>query len=184
MNAIKVSMWNLFESVAKDLIKKNTDLSFDEGMKDKFDETFQVYYDKIKRECMSGDVTNLDAHKQAAIGAIAFSLLEPIKPKTKIDDEEVFIVNETYGLSVALSCMLDYLNTRLKDNNVNIKITSYIMPESINCNDTFFFIMCRTLYYNKKDNILDKTILNLSDIFFLIESYTLQKYGIDPKYLK
>lgn len=184
MTAIKESLWASFKNEAERLVENNKDLEFYADKKSEFDKEFDALYGLIMEQCMAKDVDNLDAHKQASIGAIVFSKIAPIGSKVAISDDEVFIVNESLGLSVALSCMQDYLNTRLQRNGKNTLDKPYDMPEPINCNDNFFFIMCRTMYYNKLNGIIDKTVLNLADILFLIEYITLQNNNISLDDLK
>lgn len=184
MTAIKKSLWESFKNEAKKIVENNINLKFNEDKVDEFNKEFDNLYNLIIKTCMADDVKNLDAHKQAAIGAIVFSKIAPITCNEVIPEDEAFIVNESLGLSVALSCMHDYLNTRLNQNGKKSLEIPYEMPTPLNCSDNFFFIMCRTMYYNRMDGIIDKTVLNLANILFLLEYITLQDQGISLQDLK
>lgn len=187
MKAIKISLWESFDSEAKKISNANKDIIYDSTKEEEFNNIFQKYYDIILKNYMKKEVKNLDAHKQAAIGIVTFCLVKPFSIKS-ISVDEVFILNESLGLSVALSCMCDYLNKRLVKKKINKQIEEYIMPELINCDENFFFALCRNIYSEEEcfydEKVIEKFIINLSNTLFLLEYLTLKENNIEPSKLK
>lgn len=166
-------IWNLLNSINDDSIK------IDNSKKDEFTKCFDKYRKYILKHYMSENTRELDRHKNA--GIIVVSLIEAnvILPCVNIPKDKVFLGDKIYALTVALSYMLFDLNETLKNKNLK-SVDKYFFPQSFSCENNFFDVMARNLYYNEENHILDNMVLDLANVFFLIEYITIIKEGIDP----
>lgn len=125
--------------------------------------------------------------------------------KMEKDNHVVFIGNEIVALSAGLQLLKQLLNYELKEtskkNNTKLyKIDDFYMPIPYYCDTPFFEVICRNLYFERKyiekffstdeDRELPQYnlkkslfILEFSNSLFLFEQLSLQKSGIDLKYL-
>ena len=74
--------------------------------------------------------------------------------------------------------MLSSLNEELEIKGLN-KIVCFEFPPQMCCDQEYFSVLCRNLYILNSENRLYS--IDLANILFLIESYTLLKNGIDNK---
>ena len=184
MTPIKNFLWQAFYETYKKYADLCPELKFSSNAEAAFSDKFEALYDKTKEEYMALNVENLDAHKQAAIAAICFSLISPITYSKDISENDIFVLNENVGLSVAFSYMSDCLNEQLKEKNINLIIDKYCFPEVTNSNESYFDMLCRNMYHDKTNGILDKMVLDLSNTLFLIECLTLKENGISMNQLR
>lgn len=181
MTPLTKNVWALLEKESKKYTENNPNFIFDENKFDEFDAKFKNSYEHIMKNYMLPSVENLDRHKVAAL--IIISLLETNVIYYKdLDEDSIFIGGELLALKVGLAYLVEKLNEKLSERNVEKKIQEFKFPNAQSCETAYMEIMCRNLYYAKHDYKLNP--LDLADRLFLVEYIALTKEGIDPDVLK
>lgn len=175
--------WATLKKSCLGYARKDPYIEFDEDGFNRFREQFESLYASILKKYMVSSVTELDRHKLAAIMIISSINAETISYRLdKIPPKTIFIGGEMIAVEVALSWMIEGLNSALKEKGVRVKIDKYVMPTAFACSTPYFEIFCRNLLYAQKDYVLNP--LDISDKLFLLEYITLLENHIDPTILK
>ena len=95
----------------------------------------------------------------------------------------MYIGKYLIAAATGLSYMQDRLNEKLREKGIE-EIKEYLYPEAFSCNTPFLSIFSRNLYFVNEKTDWKLNILDMSEILFLLEYRTLEKYGIDPKIIK
>lgn len=173
--------WSLLTTECNKCSKENPNFKFDESKKDIFKDYFIDKYKKTKDDYMDPSVDFLDRHKVAAL--IIISILETHAISyDNLNEDYVFIGAELMALKVGLAYMVEKLNEKLSSRGEVKKIEKVIFPNAQSCNTPYIEIMCRNLYYAKRDYVFNP--LDLADRLFLVEYITLLSHGINPDILK
>lgn len=169
--------WNLFIKETEKIIQNDKNLKLHKEKYSLYKKEFLEEYNHIKNCYMKDEVVFLDRHKVAAIIITSLIKVEPISycDKEKADNS-IFIGTYFTAISVGLSFMLGALNNKLKENKLK-EITKYEFPPQMCCDQTYFDVLCRNLYILNSENRLYP--IDLANILFWIETYTLLKNGID-----
>lgn len=175
------SIWEKLTASSVVYGEENPHFAFQDDKKELFAQKMKSNYRKVKDEYMTTSVENLDRHKVAAIIVISALEAEVIGYKD-LDNDYVFIGAELIALNVGLSYMIDRLNERLDERQVGKRIQRFVFPDAQSCSTPCAEIICRNLYYAKRDYGLNP--IDLAERFFLLEYITLMKEGIDPNILK
>ncbi|MCM1038966.1 MAG: hypothetical protein NC314_08260 [Roseburia sp.] len=150
-----------------------------------FDGTKRVIFEKKCRELidiveqyMNTSSETLDRHKMAAILIIAIIKAEPLVCKKKHADS-VFVANYVIAVEVGLSYMRELLNEILETLGENL-IDKYFFPESWICENGYFRVFYRNLYFTNTNVEWELNPLDIAEKLFLLEYITLLKKGIAP----
>ena len=175
------NIWDLLTVEYTKYNTKNPNFKFNENKKAEFESVFKKKYNHIITEYMDDSVNELDRHKVSAL--IIISLLEVNAISIEnLDSDFVFVGNELLALKVGLAYMVQKLNEKLVERNIEKQIGEFVFPVAQSCKTPYIDIMCRNLYYAKNDYVLNP--LDLADRLFLIEYITLLKENINPDILK
>lgn len=178
MKPLTKFFWELLDQQYEGIAKHDKNFIFNKDKYDEFHIFFEQYYLEIKTKYMSKDVEYLDRHKVAAILIIAVLKNDVINYRNI--DNNIFIGAELLSVKAALAYMLEKLNEKLSI--FNKKIDEVKFPEAISCDTPYIEIICRNLFYSKRDFELNP--LDLSEKLFLLEQIWLLNEGIDPRMLK
>lgn len=177
MPEVEEITWDLFVKETENIIQNDKNLKLHKEKYNLYRKEFEKEYDHIKKCYMKNEVQFLDRHKVAAIIITSLIKVEPISYyKKEKTDKNIFIGTYFTAISVGLSFMLGVLNDKLKNNNLK-KIEKYEFPPQMCCDQTYFDVLCRNLYILHSENRLYS--IDLANILFWIETYTLLKNGID-----
>lgn len=154
----------------------------------KFDETKRELYEKkckelitVVKQYMNTSSETLDRHKMAAILIIAIIKSEPLICEKVISDS-VFVANYVVAVEVGLSYMRELLNDILEELEENM-IDKYFFPESWTCENGYFRVFYRNLYFTNINIEWGLNPLDIAEKLFLLEYITLLKKGINPEKL-
>ena len=178
MRELTENFWRLIEEQYEKIVKYDKDFIFQKNKHEEFHKYFKEQYYYIKNKYMHSKVEFLDRHKVAALLITCSLEKEIIDYKNKGD--KFFIGAQLLTLRAALAYMFDKMNEKLMTSGKEIETLE--LPESVSCDTNYIEIMCRNLYYAKKDYMLNP--LELAEKLFLLEQYWLAKANIDPKLLK
>lgn len=181
MTPLVENAWNSFHDEYFLYGKENSLLNFDESKKSEFKSIFEKKYSHIMKTYMDESVKSLDRHKVAALIIISLIDVSPISID-KLSDEYIFIANELIALKVGLAYMLKKMNDILSEKGNSNKLEQFTFPMAQSCDTPYMDVMCRNLYYAKRDYMLNP--LDLADRLFLIEYISLLKSGVNPDILK
>ncbi len=181
MTPLIENIWDLVKEIAEKYTQNDPNFIFRQNRYGDFKQSFEDNYNKIKKEYMLPSVENLDRHKVASIIIVSLLEIKAISYKD-LEKDNIFIGAELIALKVALAYLIAKLNEKLEEKNVNKKITEFIFPKAQSCETSYIEIMCRNLYYAKRDYELNP--LDLAERLFLIEYIALTKAGINPDVLK
>lgn len=194
MKELTQNIWDLVKEQCDKVSKYDSNIVFAQERFNDFHELFKVKYEELKNKYMLDSVKYLDRHKSAALSIICLLESNIVTYKSNethnnsfndVDgsiEESIFIGAELFALKAALSYMLEKLNEKLYDKNIDKKIDTFLFPEALSCETQYIEILCRNLYYAKKDFVLNP--LDLSEKLFLLEYICLLKSGINPDLLK
>lgn len=181
MKQIIEAVWDSLKSEVEFYKKKDPNIEFATEKFEDFGKAFRVLYNHIKDEYMEESVDNLDRHKVAAIIIVVTLECELITYKKVLKDNQVFLGQEMIVAQLALSWMLRNLNEVLEEKGQQ-PVRSYHMPEAFACPTPYFEILCRNLYFSKRDYVLNP--LDIAEKLYLIEYITVFKKGRDLSVLK
>ncbi len=162
----------------------------------KFAENEEIWFDETKRELYerkcneliaivnqymdeSSDI--LDRHKMAAILIIAIIKSEPLVCK-KVNSDYVFVANYVIATEIGLSYMRELFNETLEELGENL-IDKYFFPESWTCENDYFRVFYRNLYFTDTNIEWGLNPLDIAEKLFLLEYITLLKKGVNPEKL-
>lgn len=182
MQGIKKQLWEMFVSVAEEMMENDPDIVFNYAAQQNFSDLFDSLYSDIKKRFMSDSVIYLDRHKVASIIIIALIRTNALGYGKKLENS-MFWGNYKLAISIGLSYMINVLNLELRDKNQE-KIDKYIMPEVFMDDISYIDVLSRNLYITENQNKSTIDVLNLANILFLLEHITLLKYNISPDVLK
>lgn len=156
------------------------EVEFDESKKELFEKNCNKLISLVK-QYMNETSAVLDRHKMAAIIIIAIIQTKPLTYKKESDDV-VFVANYVVASEVGFSYMRESLNEVLEEMG-EMLIDRYFFPESWTCENGYFRVFYRNLYF--ADNSIEWGLnpLDISEKLFLIEYITLMKKGINPEKL-
>lgn len=183
MQGVKKQLWDMFVSVAEQMMQDDSDIVLDYAAVHYFSDTFDMLYKNIKEEFMKNSVVYLDRHKVAAIIIIAFVRTNALGYGKQLDNS-MFWGNYKLAISVGLSYMLDRLNNELREKDCKTIITKYIMPEVFMDEMPYIDVLARNIYISEIQNVSDVNVITLAEKLFMIEYITIQAYGISPNVLK
>lgn len=176
-------VWKLLTVECQKYSQENPNFKFDASKKEDFKEYFIAQYKSIKRKYMHPSVKYLDRHKVASL--ITISILETnviSYDNDNLDEDYIFIGAELISLKVGLAYMIAKLNEKLLSRGVDKKIEKVIFPNAQSCQTPYIEIICRNLFYAKRDFVFNP--LDLADRLFLVEYITLSSQNITPDILK
>lgn len=177
MIGVQEATWNLFIKETDNMIQSDSNLKFHKEKYSLYRKEFEEEYNHIKDCYMKNEVQFLDRHKVAAIIIVSLIKVEPISYyKKEKADKKIFIGTYFTAISVGLSFMLGVLNDKLESNKIK-RIEKYDFPPQMCCDQSYFDVLCRNLYILNSENRLYP--IDLANILFWIETYTLSKNGID-----
>ena len=183
MQGIKKQVWEMFVSVAEQMMQEDSDIVLNYAAEQHFSDSFDILYKYIKEEHMNGSVVYLDRHKVAAIVIIAFIRVNALGYGKRLDSS-MFWGNYKLAISVGLSYMLVMLNNELMENGCKTTIEKYIMPEVLMDDIPYIDVFARNIYYLETQKKSDLNVIDLANSLFLLECITMEKYGISPNCLK
>lgn len=183
MQGVKKQLWEMFVSVAEQLMENDSNIVLNRASEHYFGDVFERLYTNIKKNFMKDSVVYLDRHKVAAITIIAFVRTNILEYGQELENS-MFWGNYKLAISVGLSYMLNRLNNELRENNCKTIISKYIMPEVFMEKIHYIDVLARDIYISEIQSASDANIVMLAGKLFLIEYITLQKYGVSPEFLK
>lgn len=178
MKALTAHVWDLLEQQYNQIAKFDKNFIFKKSNYTEFHNFFENSYETFKKRYMSEKVEFLDRHKVAAL--LIISVLENDIFSYNNRKDTIFIGAELLSVKAAFAYMLHALNEELKEHNK--KIEEIKLPKALSCNTSYIAIICRNLYYTKRDYVLNP--VELSEKMFLLEQICLLNEGIDPTILK
>lgn len=181
MTPLIENVWDLLANEYNKHYKENLNFKFDQTKKNDFKQLFTQKYDFIMKTYMDSSVEYLDRHKVAALIIVSLLEIDAIS-YDNLDEDCVFVGAELLALKVGLAYMVEKLNEKLYSRGIERKIEEFKFPKAQSCDTSYLDIMCRNLYYAKKDYKLNP--LDLADRLFLVEYIALFKEGLDPDVLK
>jgi hypothetical protein len=198
-------VWDELSKIVKPFIDNNPNYSFDETKRTMFDKNYQEFRDKFTNFYMKNNIlkqAETDRHKNAAIIVCALNKTIPVTYKNDHPNKKI-IINEMLSVNLALSYMysslcelideykdkkngcpeiglnreeLAYISKRLNDENE--QQNGYCLPVSFaNHNERYADILASEIYYAKEANQLFP--VTLANVFFLIESFSIQSLKTD-----
>lgn len=177
-------MTNFAENIWKSIVIHENDNSNDviinNEKKSLFIKYCKDYRKMVLTNYMDEDTKELDRHKIAAIIVVSLIKSGAIQQAKDIiiSEDEIFVGDKMLAMDMALAYMLSDLNQHIEAKGIT-PLNHYFFPNSFSCEYNFYDVMVRKIFYNEENNILDKIILDLADLFFLIEYITLLKSDID-----
>lgn len=183
MQGIKRQVWEMFISVAEQMIQDDSDIVLNYAAEQHFSDSFDALYKYIKEEYMKDDVVYLDRHKVAAIVIIAFVRTNALGYGKPLGSS-MFWGNYKLSISVGLSYMLVMLNNELRENGCKTTITKYIMPVVFMDDISYIDVLARNIYISEIQKKSDSNVIDLAEKLFLLECITMEKYNISPHALK
>lgn len=181
MTPLIENVWDLITDEYNKHYKENLNFKFDQTKKNDFKQLFIQKYDFIMKTYMDSSVEYLDRHKVAALIIVSLLEINAIS-YDNLDEDCVFVGAELLSLKVGLAYMVEKLNEKLYSRGIERKIEEFKFPKAQSCDTSYMDIMCRNLYYAKRDYKLNP--LDLADRLFLVEYIALSKEGLDPDVLK
>lgn len=181
MTPLVDNLWDIVEKEYKKYEEKDSNFIFAKDKQDEFKKQVDLLYKDIKRQYMLPTVKHLDRHKMAACIIIKMLEMDIISYK-KVSSEYLFIGAELIALKVGLSYMRAKVNEKLAERKVIRRMKRFTFPEAQACETPYIEIICRNLYYAKRDFVFNP--LDLADRLFLLEYISLQKQRINPNRLK
>lgn len=180
--------WEALEQTFNDRRKDNPNInmSFNQGQRNLFEQTFKDYYNNIQNRFMTVGTKALDRHKQAAI-----FLLSAIKAHVidqQCSKEEMALAQYVISLDVCLSYLTCCINERLS--RIGKRISKIELPFAWACGTEYLTILARILYFENDTTEMEGTekmsynVLEWSDRFFLLEYITLLQSHIDTRIMK
>lgn len=183
MQGIKKQVWEMFVSVAEQMMQDDSDIVLNYAAEQHFSDSFDTLYKYIKEEYMKVGVVYLDRHKVAAIVIIAFIRVNALGYGKRLESS-MFLGNYKLAISVGLSYMLVMLNNELMENGCKTTIEKYVMPEVLMDDIPYIDVFARNIYYLETQRKSDLNVIDLANSLFLLECITMEKYGISPNCLK
>lgn len=116
MQGIKKQLWDMFVSVAEEMMKDNSTIILNYAAEQNFSNIFDGLYTDIKNEYMKDSVVYLDRHKVTSITIIALIRANALGYGKKLENS-MFWGNYKLAISIGLSYMLNALNLELIDKN-------------------------------------------------------------------
>lgn len=183
MQGIKKQVWEMFVSVAEQMMQDDSDIVLNYAAEQHFSDVFDTLYKYISGEFMKDSVVYLDRHKVAAIVIMAFVRVNALGYGKRLENS-MFWGNYKLAISVGLSYMLVMFNNELRKNGCKTTITKYIMPEVFMDDIPYIDVFARNIYNSEIQKKSDSYVLDLADKLFLLEYITMEKYDISSNYLK
>ena len=182
MTPLVNNIWELILEEYKKYGGNDSKLVFDASQVDNFKLLFESKYNHLKEKYMDKSVKHLDRHKVAALIIVSLLEVSPFSIQLPDDGQYISIANELIALKAGLAYMVQSLNKKLEQKNAKKQIETFVFPEAQSCSTSYMEIMCRNLYYAKRDFQLNP--LDLAERLFLIEYISLIKSEINPDILK
>ncbi len=183
MQGIKKQVWEMFVSVAEQMMKDDSEIVLNYAAVQQFSDGFDKLYIYIKEVFMQDSVVYLDRHKVAAIIIISFVRANALGYGKSLDSS-MFWGNYKLAISVGLSYMLDMFNHELREGGCQITITKYIMPKVLMDDIPYIDVLARNIYISETQRKSDSYVIDLAEKLFLIEFITIEKYDISTFALK
>lgn len=177
------SIWDTISNAYEEYKLAYPQLIFHRDKKHDFDKRFKERYLDVKIRFMTDNSETLDSHKQAAIITVCILELKIIECPEEENNDSLCIIPQMIAISVALSYMLECLNSLLKKKRKK-QIDRYYFPVALACDTKYEKIMCRILYQEQHEEDMNFNVLELSDRYFLLEYINLLQHGIEPPLLK
>ncbi len=140
-----------------------------------------LYRDFIS-EYMSADSNVLDRHKISSIIAIVGSSDDYVQSVNAVGDDKFFLGRYNVPLAVALAFIEQSMNKDLHDFKLigeSERLKLHI-PLPTSCNTPYIDSIARILWFEERKSVSDTLrVVELANIFFLIEECTLLKYGVN-----
>ena len=176
--------WKLLKDITEAVQQNTEGIVFDKTKEKEFDSYFREQVNYIRTKYMKDDKKDLDRHKIASIIIVSAIKAKVIRYEGKLKEaDEEFFGQYLIAVSAGISYLQDRLNDKLIDKGQRT-IDKIYMPEALSCDTPYFEIMCRNLYYAENHEGWGINPLEIAEKFFLLEYFTLEKNGIDPKILK
>ncbi len=175
------AIWENVEIAVKVMQVNNNRIKFFENKKD-FEDNFNDNL-KIVKEYMHNPEENLDRHKVAAIIIIALLKTQILECSENEEDDKRFVGNYVLATEVGLSYMREQLNEILKS-KFGILIDRYFFPKSWTCDNDYFRVFYRNLYFADRRDEWGLNPLDIAERLFLLEYITLSKKNIDMTKLR
>lgn len=148
---------------------------------------FFLTYDKLnllaKKEVVGQDTQRIDRHKIAACIALSVLILKPIKNMdTTLTGQRnlYYLCNEVLAIFLSIYTLKMFV---IKEDSIkdpikySIKDKGFVFPENPGNN----YVLWLASSLSKVNKINDVVYLSLlSNIFFLLENYTIEKYINEP----
>lgn len=182
MQGIKKQVWEMFISVAEQMMQEDPNIVLNYDAEQNFSDGFDMLYEQIKKEHMKHDVVYLSRYKVAAIFIIVFFRVN-ILDYRNCPENSMFWGNYKLAISVGLSYMLDTLNSELREGGCDTIISKYIMPEVYMEDMPYTDYLARHIHFLESYGNSSISAISLAELLSFIENFTLQKYGISLREL-
>lgn len=183
MQGIKKQVWEMFVSVAEQMIQDDSDIVLNYAAEQHFGDSFDALYGYIKEGYMKDSVVYLDRHKVAAIIIIAFVRANALGYGKRLENS-TFWGNYKLAISVGLSYMLVMFNNELREHGYETTIAKYVMPEVLMDDIPYIDVLARNIYISEVKKKSDFNVIDLAEKLFLLEYITMTRYDISPSDLK
>lgn len=182
MQGIKKQAWEMFISVAEQMMQEDPNIVLNYDAEQDFSDSFDTLYEQVKKEHMKHDVVYLSRHKVAAIIIIVFIRVNILDYRNCMENS-MFWGNYKLAISVGLSYMLEMLNSELREGGCETIISKYIMPEVYMEDIPYTDNLARYIHLLESHDNSSISAISLAEILSFIENFTLQKYGISLREL-
>lgn len=178
INKIVDRSWKLLDAAVVQAREQDDGILLNENAREKYAETLTDKY-KFMMKFMKPSVSSLDRHKVASIIIASIIETDAVIYEKEIPEDSSFFGKYMIAVSVGLSYMLERLNVRLNDKGIK-KIERYRFPVAFSCATPYFEIFSRNLYLTHERTDWKINLLDMPEILFFIEYFTLKENDIEP----
>lgn len=176
------AVWEDVEIVAETMHEKNKKIKLDKAKKQNLINYFNYNLDIVKKY-MYNPKEHLDRHKMAAIIIISLVKAKPLEYPDDEKDDKIFVGNYVMASEIGLAFMREQLNEILIKKN-EMLVSKYFFPESWTCDNDYFRVFYRNLYYSDQNSEWGLNPLDIAEKLFLLEYLTLSKQGANVHVLE
>lgn len=175
---IKKLVWKLVEEQGQYIVGKYPEyFKLNTNSEYVFFQKFDEFTEIVKSNFMKTDIVDLDRHKVAAIIICSIVECSVLKTNYECNEDELFDGNEKIAVNIGLSYMRATLIKMLDTTSEKDKFVDFYFPKALMCDTDYITILCRNLYYARKNFILNP--LEIANTLFLLENISLIKSNID-----
>lgn len=178
INIIVDRSWDLLDAAVVQAREQDDGILLDENAREEYAETLRDKY-KLMMKFMKPSVSSLDRHKVASIIIASIIETDAVTYNKTIPEDSSFFAKYMIAVSVGLSYMLERLNVRLNGKGIK-EIERYWFPEAFSCATPYFDIFSRNLYLTHEHTDWKINLLDMPEILFFIEYFTLKENEIEP----